>query len=422
MIVVLLLFYPFLPKYIGFAIGSEGLALSFRRIMLVIVFLFFLTQVFSNGRLRLERQSFAFLSLYLSTILVASINGLLSGGASAAIFRAAENTILAVIGVMLGREALRALGWSRLIRYAFLWPLLVVVPLAIIERATGYSAYFELFSHGEVVQILDMDAYRLRDGIIRSQASFGSTIVLAEYLVLSLPGLLYLDRLRHHPRWTKFLIAVVIIAILTTSSRAGIGFAVILFITHFALVSCMKYHKVRRVFASAFVGIAWLSLLCIILYYVQSLDLEMSFLAFDSDAQRSNHSRLLQYWSTLEILRDDLLLGIGYSRNFVSDLQLHALDNFYLWFLLESGLFGLACLTGMIAMTLRCSIGVIRQNISRDVLPVGVMLTEFFFLFSMYKLFALPPDNLFYFFFFAGALFAFSSSASAGPYNQKIGY
>lgn len=403
-IAALLFVFPFLPRYIGIGIGSQDLALSFRRIVIFTLLIIVFSQMLRAQRFLVRKPLLVFASMFLITVVASTVSGLLNGFSTAILFRFVENTTLIIIGTFVGATAIKRFGFEGLVKYAFVWPLYVIAPLALFEWVSGVSAFYELFGTGEFASGLDARAYHMRGGVIRSQASFDGPLQLSEFLVLSLPMLFYMLGKERRWKWI-LLIACTYLAILSTGSRTGMAISVLLIYLQIVFAAFGQNSRVRRgAIALAIVGMMTV-VVAAIGYKLSSFQFVDSFLVFDTSEERSTYSRLRQYPLIFEALRDHPFIGIGYARNQTDELGI-AIDNFYLWTALEGGLISVLAVFSMIFMVIRKGLSLLRGRNSHELIRIGFAMTAFTTAFAIQKAFLQSPTNLLYFFVFSSAILA----------------
>jgi hypothetical protein len=168
--------------------------------------------------------------------------------------------------------------------------------------------------------------------------------MLGEFLAILIPVVLaYISTFKYSLIFKSVYILLFLYAIYSTGSRSAILLSTAAAYLYIILLA-YKGSPFTRVIASS-VNFVIISMSLYLVYnYVN--DLLMNFTGrFDyiTDLEeRSSTSRALQFSRIFDRMQDDVLFGLGKTRNFTSEVE-GAIDSFHLWNYMEVGIIGVSC-------------------------------------------------------------------------------
>ena len=393
-VLLLISLYPILPRYLGIPIGDEALALTFRRILttlIVIICFRELLKIFFAEKF--GKFHFA-IYLYLIYVIIGFTGGVLSGDVNAAIFRAIDNVFVLLLGALGSTICVERFGWKTVIICVFIAPLSFIAPLTILEYTIGKSYFFDWTANTGAANAIETFSYIMREDTLRSQATFDGPLMLAEYTCFSIAACLFIFRYNKKIKWLLIIPACLFI-IYATFSRSSLIIAPVILLTSFLVIFVGKF-KIDQRYSSATVyglGIMYITYFFLDLY--SSAGYISDFTYFTSESDRSTYSRSIQFDLIWPYLENNIFFGIGFRRNFVENLSLHAFDNFYLWTLLESGIIGIICIMLIIGLSVKSAFSnkndnEIKNNLQRFTLDV-------IFIYLAHKFFVQSSTNFIFF-------------------------
>lgn len=398
---IFVFFLAFSPRSLGLVLGGGGVSLTFARIALPLLLLFYLAPRFIVGRVFDDRKCwrsftipFAFLALLSAWKILATI------GNGAPLVYALDDVLFSV-GVMffffmlstrvLLADVLRALTLAGLITIGLVYVEFIMArPL---HYAFVNSALFEE----------DALVGRVRDGVYRVQGIFDNPLSLAEFFVYLMPVILY--RFSGARGQYRALLAVglaaLFVALWLTGSRGGLLVALLVCSVYW-LLSYWRFFSGNTKAFSVFLIVV---LLVHVTYFAVGFIYEkglvaqsVSFYRLD-DVEKSTYSRALQYFEVFSVLRDNPFFGLGLQQNFAKEFEeIRRIDNYYLRVGLEAGVVGILLFVGFI-VSLYLSVHAAGSRYdSPDAHAFRAMAIALVVGFSGIKLFLSMPTNNVYFF------------------------
>jgi O-antigen ligase len=401
---------PLFPRYVGLAVGSEGLSISLVRLALLITALLWLIFLFQNSRRdssgyrhftrRHRTLLFCLCLFFIARILSWAMNepGLITG------FLLLNDLLISVVVLLISTVVFRQKkSRELLINFIFFVYLCVV-----------FGAFFELwlgrppmtyFSNGAIYVSRSLDLVYERSGIYRVSSTLGNPVLLGQYLVCLAPVVLY--KSRKISRFAYFcVLAISIAAVYLSGSRGALLMLMIMMLAYSIL-----YLYSRRLIKRSFLFFLVLLLTIGVGLSAVSFVFEMvsmfeagSYLVVESE-QRSLVSRSMQYVLAFDLASEHLWFGYGRQQDFSGfQGQLGAIDNYYLNVLLETGIIGLSLylycmfLFARIAMSRRTSAG----SYDGDIVAIKTSIC----LLVVYQLLVAIPDVNVFLYFFVGVVIA----------------
>ena len=338
---------PFLPKYIGFGVGSEGFSLSLERILLTILFMaaaLLFTQHSKHmvKRILLVYHQNKMLVNLLLLLFVFKVFSLLLNSGELSLYVMLFNDFLFSIFIFIltillidTEEAIHHL--ARIFFYSYT----VVLILVIVETVVKFPL-LSIFASGQMELSRDFTESFYRGGRYRANGSFVSPIMLGEYLVMLFPLIIAYIKRRQHSLTLKIIYSLLFLyAIYSTGSRSALLMSVALVYIYFILI-LYRGGRFPRYIANLINLLVVILVAYIVFNYISNLIMHFTgrFDKITDEAVRSSTSRALQYIREFDKISEAPLFGFGRTRNF-TDLLGSAIDNYYFWLALEVGIVGI---------------------------------------------------------------------------------
>lgn len=341
---------PLIPKYIGFGVGSEGFALSLKRILLMILFMAFVLSFSQHKKYISQRISMIYQqnNILINTLLLFFTIKIFSLTINdrelsqyITLFDDFLFTIFIIILTILFIDSEEAI--HRLVK-VFFYGYTIVLILALIESIIKIPL-LSIFYSGQMAAVRDVSEALIRDGGYRVIGSFENPIVLGNYMVALFPVIFtYMHINKYSLVFKVIYILLIVYTLYSTGSRSAILMFSIIIYLYFIL---FMYRNVRQ-FTRLIIIILNLTFISFITYFtiVYVSDLIMNFSGrFDKIADeevRSSTARALQYVSIYDKMHEAPFFGFGRKRNFTTAFteELH-IDNYYFWVILEVGIVGI---------------------------------------------------------------------------------
>jgi hypothetical protein len=338
---------PFLPKYIGFGVGSEGFALSLKRILFMIIFMwtavsFTQNREYISGRIMLVYQYNKMLVnllllLFLLKIFSLSINSRELSQYVSLIddFLASIFIFILTILVIDSKKTIHRL--MKTIFYGYT----IVLILVAVESIVKFPI-LSIFASGQIQSARDVSEVFSRDGSYRAIGSFINPIVLGTYLVVLLPIIIsYISRNKYSLTFKIIYLIFIMYAIYTTGSRSPILITLVM-IYLYIILQLYRGNQLTRFIITIFNLILISIIVYFVVNYISDLIINFSgrFDLISNLEERSSTSRALQYIKIYDIMHEAPFFGFGRMRNFTVLLQF-TIDNYYFWLILELGIIGL---------------------------------------------------------------------------------
>lgn len=340
---------PFLPKYIGFGVGGEGFALSLKRILLMILFMSIALSFTQNSMYIYKRISQVYkhnklLINLLFLFFIIKIVSLTLNSRELPLYIMLFNDFLFSIFMFILTILLidSEENIHRLIKM-FFYSYTIVLILVLIESIVQFPL-LSIFASGQMELTRDYSEGFMRAGKYRTNGSFPNPILLGEYLVMLFPLIVaYMYRNKYTLTLMISYILLFMYAIYLSGSRSAILMSAMMVYLYFIL-TLYKGSRFSRSMAILFNVI----ILSIVFYFVFDYinNLIMSFSGrFDfiaDEGERSSVSRALQYIVIYDKMHEAPFFGFGRERNYLTIFsELHAIDNYYFWTILEVGIIGI---------------------------------------------------------------------------------
>lgn len=398
---------PFLPKYLGLGVGSEGFALSLRRLLMMILFMSFVVSFLQNReyisqRILLIYQQNKILINLLLLFFVVKVISLSLGSRELSQYIMLFNDflfsvfILILTTLLIGSEE----DIHRLAKIMF-YGYTIVLILVLIDFIVKYPLFGKLASSQMMISN-DPSLGALRGGRYRVRASFLSSIQLGQYLVILLPIIIaYIYKNKYSLILKIIYFLLFIFAIYSTGSRSAILLSAVL--VYFYLI--LKLYKIGGLYRYA-INFFNLIIFGILLYFIYNFisTLIMNFQGrFDlvgDEETISSTSRALQFVRIFDKMHEAPFFGFGRTRNFTTVME-GAIDNYYIWTILEVGIIGIIVYF-LFLFTL------VKTGLNQYKLPYKnyylfpLILAIFMAIF--YQVLLQNPDNLVYLYIFAGLI------------------
>jgi len=340
---------PFLPKYIGFGMGGEGLALSLKRIILMILFSSLVLSFTQNSKYISQRISLVYQQnkMLINLLLLYSILKVISLSLNNwqllyyimlfNDFLLTGFVFILTILLIVSEEDI-----NRLVKI-FFYGYVIVLILTLIESFTQYPL-LGIFMSGGMQLEKDYSESVFRGNHYRASGSFLTSITLGEYLVLLFPiAVAYIYRHKYSLILKIVFFLLFLYAVYSTGSRSTILMSVIMLYIYLLIILYRGNQLTRFI-----VNIFNLILASFVFYFIYNYigDLVMNFhgrydlLGVDSETISST-SRALQYVRIYDIMHKAPFFGFGRMMNF-RDFLGSAIDNRYFWMIMEVGIIGIS--------------------------------------------------------------------------------
>jgi hypothetical protein len=399
---------PFMPKYIGFGVGSEGFALSLSRILLMILLMWTAIAFVQNKASITHRISFIyqqnkrlinlFILFFLIKIFSLTINSR-EFSLYIMLFDDFLRTIFIIILTVLLIDSEKSIdklmkvifyGYAVALIFAYLDAIIKFPPLSVFAS--------------DAMKITEMDtATFFRDGVYRVNGSFSGPIDLGQYLVILFPIIrTYINSHRYSMIFKISFYVLTLYAIYLTHSRSAMLMFAILIYLYFIL---WLYRKNNRLFR--FIGhLLNITLSIVVFYftfnYIHTL-IENFHGRFDllGDEQTvSSTSRALQYVRIYETMGEAPFFGFGRMRNYTDMLE-SAIDNLLFWIVLEVGLIGVAFYLAFFYQAIKKSIH-LYFNQSKNIYNEALIIS--FVCIFLYHFLSVTTNNHIFFYTFIGII------------------
>jgi len=398
---------PFMPRYLGWGIGEEGLALSPRRIatfacLLGLAGLLILRSGLVDRLIVFMRQNKFFFLILLALYVAKASATVVNSGLSANLLYVIDDLIISWV------PALGLLLFVRTVQDENLIIVLIVVALAI----TGSLALIEALKGSVLLQgLVEVSveeagigglADRIRGGFYRSKALFDNPLLLSEFICITWPWAMYLWAVGG--RSTKYLLGL----------TAMVAAPATLFVTHARsgwlvfLFGIGTYASLRLWGRSSHAGrLAMAILLSVAVIAMGGFAYEVlldptAYITAGAEGTSSLAERLNQYVVVGIAWTESPLLGYGMTRNFTQDLEfLNNLDSYWLRLVLEGGAVSVLLFAAMSAYIL---VTTFDEYASAPSIEYRRFMTAAFvslLAFLLYKLFVSMPTNNAYFYIIA---------------------
>lgn len=354
--------YGVYPKFLALGLGEQGFALSGIRVFLVILFLGYLIKLLmkspqvAEGLSRIRKGKAIAISI--AIMLIAKIAGNATYGqfALGSLGAFADEFLTVAFAYVLACTYLRSTR-DFVVLFICLSGSVIVNEIAVVaEYVRGGSIFHGLIDlQYQTATDRDLLAGRVRDGSYRFMGLLPNPLVLASLICISLPAMLSLVfRQRDFTARTIGAIALAGAApvLLLTFARAGIAVGV--------LIACIAlyFHAVRNLdsFLRPIATVCTLAVGGTALLVVGHEIFSAVISAGGQQGIRSAQSRLLQFATVLPALKDHLVFGVGFARNYDILLDVGNVDGHFLRTTIQGGLIGLFAFVGALTLGFKYSL------------------------------------------------------------------
>ncbi len=400
---------PFLPKYIGFGVGSEGFALSLKRILLMIFFMAVAISFTQNRKYISKRILQVYLQnrMLMNLLLLFSILKIFSLSINSREFlqyiMLFNDFILTGFVFMLTILLIASEEDINRIIKLFFYGYIVVLILALFESFIKFPPLSVFLAEGMNLA-RDYGEGIERGGGYRVNGSFVSPITLGEYLVILFPIVItYVYKNKYSLIFKVAFVTLFLYAINSTISRSAIlmtGVMAYLYILFIIYKGGSKYSRFV-------VNMLNLLIVSIAFYFVFNYvsDLIMNFHGrFDKisggEEAISSTSRALQYVRVYDKMLEAPFFGFGRMTHFSRFLG-STIDNRYFWMTMEVGIIGISVYFLFLFTLAKTALGLYRSPYKNYyVFPLLVSI----FLYIPYKILTVGDTNIIYLYIFAGMI------------------
>lgn len=398
---------PFLPKYIGFGVGSQGFSLSLIRILLMLLFISVFISFTQHYEYITKRMLLVYkrnkilinLLLVLFTLKVVSLS--LNSRELSLYVMLFNDYLFSIFILMLTMLLIDSEeAFHRLVKI-FFYSYTIVLILVLIETVLKFPL-LSIFASGQMELNRDYSTAFSRAGSYRTNGSFLNPILLGEYLVMLFPfAAAYI-----HQNKASFIFKIgyfllFIYVIYSTGSRSALLiFAGMVYL--YVILSLYRRGRFTRFIANVFNII----IASIVFYFVFNYvsDLIMNFHGrFDKitdEEVRSSTSRALQYIRVYDKIQEAPLFGFGRMRD-IRVILGSAIDNYYFWFILEVGIIGISIYILFLFTLVKTALNLYKSP-SRNYYLLPLILAILMSI--LYQLLMANPANHIYLYIFAGLI------------------
>lgn len=388
------------PRYIGIGVGSDGVALSAKRVLVLSFLLVLVIRPSLWKGVKQIRSTLIPVYFLFGFAVISCVGSIEHGVWYYSLLYFGENVAILIVAVYIGWSlSVERFGLQNLLRYGFYLPILVsgfIVCIELIRSAPALSGILEIDS----VIATNRDFYyehAIRGGLFRAKALFDGPLQLAEFSAYSL-SVLVVAKLFRIITLRNFLILLlcVLVALFATRTRSSV------LIGSLSTVIVVLIYLMRRGRSAGRV-VTWLGvILCTsvgsiaLFLLVKEIQGDVLLYLIDDEKERSTVARLLQFKTVPLLVSDAPIFGYGYQRHFVYMFDnLYSLDNYYLKMLLQSGYVGFTVFMLSILLMLG---SVLRAAFSRDrgIMIVGMFGVAIITNFLLFKMFTSgEPNNIY---------------------------
>lgn len=290
----------------------------------------------------------------------------------------------------------------RLIKIIF-YSYTIVLILVLIESIVQFPL-LSMFASGQMELVRDYSEGFMRDGRYRTNGGFPNPILLGEYLVILFPLIVaYIYRNQYSFIFKMGYFFVFLYAIYSSGSRSAILMTAVMAYFYFIL-TVYRSSKFSR-FLAIVLNVIILSLVSYFVFeYISHLIMSFSgrFDFITDEGERSSVSRALQYVVIYDKMHEAPFFGFGRERNYLTIFtELHAIDNYYFWTILEVGIIGIFIYSFFLYTIVRTALYQYKLTYrSNYLLPlfIGILMSIF------YQNLMANPANHIYLYVFAGLI------------------
>jgi hypothetical protein len=260
----------------------------------------------------------------------------------------------------------------------------------------------------------------MRAGRYRTNGGFPNPILLGEYLVILFPLIVsYMYRNQYSLLFKMGYFLLFIYAIYSSGSRSAILMTAVMAYFYF-IFTLYRSSKFSRFFAIVF-NVIILSLVSFFVFeYISHLIMSFSgrFDFITDEGERSSVSRALQYVVIYDKMHEAPFLGFGRERNYLTIFsELHAIDNYYFWTILEVGIIGISVYSFFLYALVKTALSqykVSYQDYYLQPLIISILMS------ILYQNLMANPANHIYLYIFAGLIAVMKMLQNEKKKNTEI--
>lgn len=393
------LFFSFIwPSYIALKISLlPGLTPDriFTFIIVIILIIHAVQKTSLFYRLEKYKNIILFLFIWLMWNLISSINGSTNIPSSIA---ATINWYLSgpIFFILVLAFIKKEIEIVQLIKFIIVI-MFIINLIGIIEIYVG-DLLFKNFLITENKFTLGSLTEKIRDGFFRIRSVFSNPLVYSQFLIAYLPFLFYI--LKNEKKIISKLfyltnIFIVYLVMYKTGSRAGLILAVCL-----PLISrYISFYRIKifKLFSNIVIVLTIILVSYFIYkYYIAHSSIINNLSYFNihgkvGEEDLSTFARFLQFKLGLESIISNPLFGIGFGQAVEAVKPLNSIDNYYLTFILSSGIIGLSFFIIFLFLTSKVAIKSI--NNYKDSLTV-YLFVSFILLNVYYTILSIPKGDI----------------------------
>lgn len=341
---------PFLPKYIGFGVGGEGFALSLKRILLMILFMsivlsFTQNSIYIYKRVsQVYRQNKILINLLLLFFVIKVVSLSLNSRELPLYIMLFNDFLFSIFIFLLTILVIDSEENIHRLAKIFFYSYTIVLILVLIESILKFPL-LSMFASGQMELTRDYSEGFIRAGRYRTNGGFANPILLGEYLVMLFPLVLaYMYRNQYALTLKIGYLLLFIYAIYLSGSRSAILMSAVM-VYFYLMLALYRGSRLSRFIAILFNLIIFSIIFYLVFDYISNLIVNFSgrFDFISDEGERSSISRALQYVVIYDKMHEAPFFGFGRERNYLMIFkELHAVDNYYFWTILEVGIIGIS--------------------------------------------------------------------------------
>ena len=285
----------------------------------------------------------------------------------------------------------------------FFYSYTIVLILVLIESVLKFPL-LSIFASGQMELTRDYSEGFIRAGRYRTNGSFANPIQLGEYLVMLFPLILaYMYRNQYTLTLKIGYLLLFMYAIYLSGSRSAILMSALM-AYFYLMLTLYKGSRLTRFIAILFNLIIFSIILYFVSDYISNLIMNFSgrFDFISDEGERSSVSRALQYVVIYDKMHEAPFFGFGRERNYLMIFkELHAVDNYYFWTILEVGIIGISVYSFFLYILVRTALSQYKASYRGYyllALIVAILMSIF------YQNLMANPANHIYLYIFAGLI------------------
>lgn len=390
---------PFMPRYLGIAIG-EG-SLSARRIIILLLLLVFSIWVVQKHKLsemvRLINKSSIIFSVLVFFSLVKIFSTLIESGVSNFLF-VLDDLLFSVIIVLFTMMFIRINQQRNQLLAVVIASLLICEILSIAEffkQAPLLTGFINIDVQGtdKIVEGL------MRDGLYRAAALFDNPLLLSNFVCLAWPFSWYLYQNTSSSKLRKtafFSLLLVPSTLFFVASRAG---WLILTLTAFSMMLISSWKRLGNSLRQL-TGLSIATLFMALCYFLFDVfQSPADYFNSDENSGVSALERINQYLIVADAFTEHPLIGYGMQRNIATDLAfLEHMDSYWLRLIVEGGLLAVLFFASLLALTFKrmTKLRKLAKSIHEEKLIIALMSSLIAFSVNLFFL-TIPLNNIYLF-------------------------